>query len=345
MKIIKNITQTKTQKEINISILDEHYKFKIIPFKLDESDNYFEVYGIRVFKNNKLSVICDIKSLRGSIGNIKFNFESLDKELTLRHYSQKQNHVEFINKLSLNYNNKNWFNIEENSIGLISPIEFSTDENLIDEKTGFYNISKLEETCILNNKITENFTEIPIYWYDKNVHQKYRITVVVLEIITDILSKKFPSFRTQIHNLVVNELNISEIKEETLEEQTKLSYDELLELYNKQQKELESYKIKNKSISYEDLSKKYDNYMETSNSFREETKRYVIDTQEEFISNYREGDKISYNKTLQTKLRSTSSINLGNKGEQIIKELLENLGYKPIDKSKSSSFRRSMDYR
>ena len=74
--------------------------------------------------------------------------------------------------------------------------------------------------------------------------------------------------------------------------------------------------------------------METSISFREETKRYVIDTQEEFITNYREGDKINYNKTLQTKLRSTSSINLGNKGEQIIKELLENLGYKPIDKSK-----------
>ena len=345
MKAVKNIAQTKTQKEINILVLGEHHKFGIIPFKLDEHGNYFKVYGTRVIRDKKLSVVCDIKSLKGSISNIKFTFENLDKELNLRHYIQKQNHAEFVNNLSLKYNNKNWFNIDENSLGLISPREFSSDENLIDEKTGFYNISKLEETCILNNKISENFSEIPIYWYDKNVNQKYRIIIVTLEIITDILSKKFPLFKTQIHNLLVSELNISEITNSNLEERTKLSYDELLELYNKQQKELESYKIKNKSISYEDLSKKYDNYMETSNSFREETKRYVIDTQEEFISNYREGDKISYNKTLQTKLRSTSSINLGNKGEQIIKELLENLGYKPIDKSKSSSFRRSMDYR
>ena len=333
MKAIKNITQTKTQKEINILILNKSHKFNIIPFKLDEHRNYFEVYGTRIIRENKLSVVCDLKSLRGNINNIKFNFESLDKELLLRYYLRKQNHIEFINKLSLNYNNKNWFNINKNSLGRILPREFSSNENSSNDKKEF-DIGYLEETCILSNKISENFTEIPVYWYDKNVNQKYRTTIVTLEIITDILSKVFPLFKTQIHNLLVTELNISEIKEETLEERTKLSYDELLELYNKQQKELESYKIKNKSISYEDLSKKYDNYMETSNSFREETKRYVIDTQEEFISNYKEGDKISYNKTLQTKLRSTSSINLGNKGEQIIKELLENLGYKPIDKSK-----------
>ena len=115
MKVVKNITQTKTQKEINISVLDEHHEFKIIPFKLDEYGNYFEVYGTRVTRDKKLSVICDLKSLRGNIGDIKFNFESLDKELFLRNYLKKRNHIEFINKLSLNYNNKKWFNIDENS--------------------------------------------------------------------------------------------------------------------------------------------------------------------------------------------------------------------------------------
>ena len=124
MKVIKNITQTKTQKEINISVLGEYHKFKIIPFKLDEHGNYFEVYGTRVTRNDKLSVICDIKSLRGSIGNTKFNFESLNKDLFLRDYLKKQNHVEFINKLSLNYNNKNWFNIDKNSLELINSREF-----------------------------------------------------------------------------------------------------------------------------------------------------------------------------------------------------------------------------
>ena len=180
MKVVKNITQTKTQKEINISVLGEHHKFDIIPFKLDKQGNYFEVYGTRVTRGKKLSVICDLKSLRGNINNIKFNFESLDKELFLRNYLRKQNHIEFINKLSLNYNNKNWFNIDKNSFGRIRPKEFSSNENLISEKSEF-DIVYLEETCILSNKITENFTEIPIYWYDKNVHQKYRTTIVVLK--------------------------------------------------------------------------------------------------------------------------------------------------------------------
>ena len=90
MKVIKNINQTKTQKEINISVLGEEYKFEIIPFKLDEYGNYFEVYGTRAIREDKLSVICDIKSLKGSISDIKFNFESLDKETRLRNYLENQ---------------------------------------------------------------------------------------------------------------------------------------------------------------------------------------------------------------------------------------------------------------
>ena len=143
MKAVKN-TQTKTQKEINISILNESHKFKIIPFKLDEHGNYFEVYGTRVTRNNKLSVICNLKSLKGSISNIKFNFESLDKDMRLRKYIEKQNQVEFVNKLSINYNNKNWFNIEENSFAPIGAKEFETDNSIID-KDGHVKIEILEE--------------------------------------------------------------------------------------------------------------------------------------------------------------------------------------------------------
>ena len=227
MKAVKNITQTKTQKEINISVFGEKYKFETLRFNLKESKNYFEVYGTRVTRNNKLSVICDIKSLRGNIDKTKFTFESLDKEMTLRHYIQNQNNVNFVNKLSLNYNNKKWFNMEENSIGAIAPIETTTKDSTND-KNEHLSINKLEQTCILNNKITENFSEIPIYWYDRNVHQKYRTTIVELEIITDILSKKFPSFKTQIHNLIVNELNISEITNSNLEERIEKSNEELM---------------------------------------------------------------------------------------------------------------------
>lgn len=87
----------------------------MLPFKLDKSENYFKVYGVRVTRDDKLSVICDLKSLRGNIVKNEFNFESLNKEMRLRNYLEKQNNVNFVNKLSLKYNNKKWFNIEENS--------------------------------------------------------------------------------------------------------------------------------------------------------------------------------------------------------------------------------------
>ena len=298
MKVIKNITQTKTQKEINISVLDEHHEFKIIPFKLDEYGNYFEVYGSKIIREDKISVICDIKSLKGSISDIKFNFESLDKEMRIRDYIRDQKHIEFINKLSLNYNNKNWFNIEDKSIARILAIDLSSEDSINDEK-GYYKINNLEETRILNNKISENFTEIPIYWYDRNVHQKYRTTIVTLEIITDILSKKFPLFETQIHNLLVSELNISEITNSNLEERTKLSYEELLELYKKEHEKVQKYESKNKSNSLEETEKLYDKYMNESELFRNEVKRINCELFKEFIDNYIEGNKINTSKIIK----------------------------------------------
>ena len=277
MKAVKN-TQTKTQKEINISILNESHKFKIIPFKLDEHGNYFEVYGTRVTRNNKLSVICNLKSLKGSISNIKFNFESLDKDMRLRKYIEKQNQVEFVNKLSINYNNKNWFNIEENSFAPIGAKEFETDNSIID-KDGHVKIEILEETCILNNKITENFSEIPIYWYDKNVNQKYRTTIVVLEIITDILSKKFPSFKTQLHNLVVSELNKAELTNSNLEDISNLSKEELLNLYKKEHEELKSYKDNNPIKTFENFKVKHEELYKNNSIYKSRIDQYIYQTQ------------------------------------------------------------------
>ena len=64
--------------------------------------------------------------------------------MVLRLYLQKRTNIEFINKLSLNYNNKNWFNVNKNSLELISSREFSTEDSTNDKK-GFIKINELEE--------------------------------------------------------------------------------------------------------------------------------------------------------------------------------------------------------
>ena len=244
--------------------------------------------------------------------------------MTLRDYLKTKNNMEFVNKLSLNYNNKNWFNDNKNSLGEISPREFSTEDSTND-KNGHYNISKLEETCILSNKITENFSEIPIYWYDQNVNPKYRTTIVVLEIITDILSKRFPLFKTQIHNLLINELNISEIKEESLEERTKLSYEELLELYQKEHQKVQELEYKNKNTSYGKFEIKFNELYNKDKNFTNEIKRFIYETIPEYVINYSENSKINTSKLYQDKFRCTSSIDLGNIGENYVKDLLKEL--------------------
>ena len=193
-------------------------------------------------------------------------------------------------------------------------------------KKSEFDIGYLEETCILSNKITENFTEIPIYWYDQNVHQKYRTTIVTLEIITDILSKKFPSFKTQIHNLLVSELNKVELTNTNLEDISNLSREELLELYKKEHEKVQKYEAKNKSNSLEETEKLYDKYMNESELFRNEIKRINCELFKEFIDNYIEGNKINTSKIIKEQFRSTSSIDLGNIGENFIKELIERTG-------------------
>lgn len=52
-------------KEINISVLDKRCKFEALPFKLGKSENYFEVYGTRITRDNKLTVICNLKISEG----------------------------------------------------------------------------------------------------------------------------------------------------------------------------------------------------------------------------------------------------------------------------------------
>ena len=344
MKPIKTLKKSKSNLEY-INIKGIKYKFEKLHYDLNDKD-YFEIIGTRFKNNNELTTLCLLKTLSGYINSKNFTYQDLNKLLKLKFYIRIQGNVNFINECSLKINNKKYYNFNEELLDTIVSTNISNINEIFNEENYYFDVDQLQERCIIPQyQKLDNFELIPIYHYYGKKNDNYMQIISIFEVVINILIKAYPSFEAQLHNLCSQELNKTELINSNLEDITKLTKEQILELYQKEHQRVQELESKNKSISYEDLSKKYDNYMETSNSFREETKRYLIDTQEEFISNYKEGDKISYNKTLQTKLRSTSSINLGNKGEQIIKELLENLGYKPIDKSKSSSFRRSMDYR
>ena len=332
MKPVKR-TQTKLKNLESIKIKGVVYKFEKLHYDLTDKD-FFEITGVRFKNNNELTTLCLLKTLSGFINNGKFTYQDLNKILKLNIYLQYQDNVNFINESSLKINNKKYYNFKEESLEAYASSDLSINDLFVRENYKF-EIDNLQETCIIQQySKLDNFEIIPIYYYYGKKNDNYMQIISILEIVTNILTKAFPSFEVQLHNISTQELNKAELINSTLEDITKLSKEQILELYQKEHQENLKLKERNKSYSYEETKKLYNSHMKESELFREEFERYNIDTQYEFINNYQEGDKIYYNKTLQTNLRLTSSVDLGNKGEQIIKELLENLGYKPIDKSK-----------
>ena len=206
----------------SIKILEEVHKFETITYPLGKN-NYFTIDKTNFIFNNEVNTLCLLKRLEGNINNEYFNFETLIKETILKDYLKEQNNVNFINECSLRINKKKYFNFNTESQrpnGLCDST--SIDELLDNDKHIIPN--KLWETCIIpiDNKV-ENFVIVPIYFYNGSMKYKNTPIITTLEIITDILSKKFPSFKVQLHKLVTSELNISNIKNESFEERVQKS--------------------------------------------------------------------------------------------------------------------------
>ena len=153
-----------------------------------------------------------------------------------------------------------------------------------------------------------------------------------MKLLLIFFQKKFPSFKLQIHNLCTTELQISNIKEETFEERTKLSYEELLELYKKEHEE--NLKLKETKFNiYENFERNFNELYNKDENFTNEIKRFIYETIPEYVINYTENSKINTSKLYQDKFRCTSSIDLGNIGENYVKDLLNELEIKYEDHS------------
>ena len=282
----------------SIKILDNVHKFETIIYPLDKN-NYFSVDRSNFVFNDELNSSCLLKTLKGSINNEYFNFDLLNKDLSLKDYLEDQNNVNFINECSLRINKKKYFNFNVESHGAIAPCDIISINEILNDQQHIIP-SKLWETCIIpiDNKV-ENFDVVPIYFYNGSMKYKNTPIITVLEIIIDILSKKFPSFKVQLHKLATSELNISNIKNETFEERVQKSNEELLLEIEQLKKENELLKNKNKSNSLQETEKLYDKYMNESELFRNEIKRINCELFKEFIDNYIEGNKINTSKIIK----------------------------------------------
>ena len=331
MKAIKN-TQIKLKELTSITILDSTYKLSKLRYPLNDKD-WFEFIGIRFEYNKKFITLGLLKTITGVIQNESFTYESLNKDLKLYNYLTVQNNIFLINEISLKINKKKWFDINEKKSPEISGDFSINSSDLINEENGLFIPDKLLKTCIIKPYTNyENYNLIPIFHFHGS-NSYVTQNICILEIVVDILSKRFPSVSIQLHQIVSQDLNKAELTNTTLEDISNLSKEELLELYKKEHEKVQKYESKNKSNSLEETEKLYDKYMNESELFRNEIKRINCELFKEFIDNYIEGNKINTSQIIKEQFRSTSSIDLGNIGENYVKNILNELQIKYEDTS------------
>ena len=99
----------------SINIQDSEYNFSEFEYKLDNETDKFTISGTRFNFNNNLVVLCNLKTINGSIDNKEFTYKTLSKDCNLRYYLSQELNIKLVNKNSNRINNKPYFKIVENS--------------------------------------------------------------------------------------------------------------------------------------------------------------------------------------------------------------------------------------
>ena len=127
----------------SIKILGEVYKFKNKRYNINEN-NYFTIDCVNFVNNNQINIPCLLKTIKGCIDNIEFDYKNLLKDLKLNQYLQHQDNVNFVNECSLKYNNKSWFNLKIDELCAIAQSSSSIQNNLINIENEHIDIKDLK---------------------------------------------------------------------------------------------------------------------------------------------------------------------------------------------------------
>ena len=159
----------------HINIRGELYPFEEKTYKVSKNMS-FKVNLVRFIKedNNTASAVTQrsckviiltlLKSLVIKINDKEENFREFDKKLKIKDYLRRIENFELINNISLDLNNKLYYNfVIESGASMDAPDSTNnSNEILIDDH--HINIDKLNELCIITpNKTINNFEDIPIF--------------------------------------------------------------------------------------------------------------------------------------------------------------------------------------
>lgn len=203
-------------------------------------DNYI-IFDCIKFENDDTKIYPNIRSVEIYIDDQVYSYSN-DKNIKsiIKYYLRTQDNVELINLISKRINDKNWFEcyLDESSGNVCGSTHLQIKPELLDEKSNI-KITELYETkTLLKNgyKYENEFSVYPI-WHINGNHDapaKYCQLYCHYDIMLHILSLRFVEIKSQILNLSTTEFLKAVINNETIEEHIEHSYEDLLNIIEKQ---------------------------------------------------------------------------------------------------------------
>lgn len=202
-------------------------------------DNYVIFNGIK-FENDDTKIYPNIRSVEIHINNQNYTYSN-DKSIKsiIKHYLQSQDNVKLVNLISNRINDKNWFECYLESLGNVpGSRHLQIKPELLDEKS-IIKITELYKTKTLLENGYKYENEFPTYpiWHINGNHDapaKYCQLYCHYDIMLHILSLRFVEIKSQILNLSTTEFLKAVINNETIEEHIEHSYEDLLNIIEKQ---------------------------------------------------------------------------------------------------------------
>ena len=185
-------------------------------------------------------------------------------------YLKIAENIDLINNVSLDVNNKLYYNfvVESDRRILRSDSTNININDLLDDKQ-MLNINKLNETCIITpNKIITNFKYIPIFHRNGTEKKSETEVIVHFSILIDMLTKVFSDFKHLILKLSDIVLNLTELQDNDLETYMNMTTSEYIKLLKEKDKELLELK--------QDITDR-EEYIETLEEDLEDTINYYED--------------------------------------------------------------------
>ena len=200
----------------------------------------FTINLARYTKEEQVVCFCLLKSLTVNINNKIDNFKTIDKKIKISHYLHTTENVQLINNISLDLNNKLYYNFVGSSDGKYLPSELvNIREDYLVNNSHLINTTKLNEVCIITpNSFIENFDNIPIF--HRNGPEKNSKSEIIchFRIVIDILMKVYSQFKHKILELSDLILNLTELQDEDLDSYMNKSKSDLIKLLKEKDEEI-----------------------------------------------------------------------------------------------------------